>query len=408
MFKSITLLLLLTVSVAQAWKDQTLVVGYLMNWRPVPAPERVAHLTHLYMTGFFPDATLKDGTLDTTRHEDVSKINELITIGDSVGTDIMIMVGGWGNHAGFSEIVLDSNKRVKFAEQIRDYCLRYGFKGADVDWEFPEEGEFENYEKLMKELKEKFTPHNLLLTSAIGQDHYDKFTMGTWQYLDWVNIMAYDMSWARLGSSMPDNHSPHEVHIDLFNRWEAHGIPKEKLVMGVPFYARLTLNWGDAIAYDEVYRDYSPSASENIAGGYNFNGPNTIYNKANYAVAKGYGGVMVWEIEHDLEFGDTGSLHSAMIEGVEDALAGVEEVKPVTLDVNIDATTSSLVVPTQLQGLGITLNQGVLSNQGTQDIQFELVNMKGASLQGGTLHAGSTQELSRFKQGALLRVTPLN
>lgn len=36
MFKSITLLLLLTISVTQAWKDQTLVVGYLMNWRPVP------------------------------------------------------------------------------------------------------------------------------------------------------------------------------------------------------------------------------------------------------------------------------------------------------------------------------------------------------------------------------------
>lgn len=97
-----------------------------------------------------------------------------------------------------------------------------------------------------------------------------------------------------------------------------------------------------------------------------------------------------------------------MIEGVEDALAGVEEVKPVTLDVNIEATTSSLVLPSRLQGLGVTLNQGVLSNQGSQDIQFELINMKGASLQGGTLRAGSTQELSSFKQGALLRVTPIN
>ena len=50
----------------------------------------------------------------------------------------------------------------------------------DFDWEFPANNEFANYEEMMKVVRAEFDKTGLLLTSAIGQAHYNKFTAGTW------------------------------------------------------------------------------------------------------------------------------------------------------------------------------------------------------------------------------------
>jgi len=64
-------------------------------------------------------------------------------------------------------------------------------------------------------------------------------------------------------------------------------------------------------------KDYGPiSKSENEAGGYNFNGPNTIKAKTEYSIGNNFGGVMIWEIGQDVNFNDSLSLLKAIYEGV--------------------------------------------------------------------------------------------
>lgn len=335
-------ILMLAISASTfAWKDKVKAVGYLMEWRGSPSQERVDGLSHLIITGFKLDAVALDGTLDTTKHVDNTKIKNLVAMGAAGDTKIMMMLGGWGSDAGFSEAAATPAARQKLATQLANYCVGNGLAGVDFDWEFPANNEFQNYEEMMKVTREEFDKHGLLLTSAIGQSHHSKFTQGTWQYLDFVNVMAYDMNWASSGSNMRDNHSPAEMHIEYYPIWENAGVPKEKIVMGMPFYARQTNDWGVAKGYSEIFNSYSPLASDNIAGGFNFNGPNTIYNKSAFSAANGYGGVMIWEIEHDLEAGHESGLQTAMLKGIADGLAGTDVVKEVTSDVKMGGTSSS-------------------------------------------------------------------
>lgn len=365
-----------------------------MEWRNViPEKERLEQMTHLIFTGYFPDSTLADGTLNTDRHTDTTFIRNLVARADSTDTKVMIMLGGWGNGAGFSAVVADSAKRVKFAQEVADYCNQYGFAGADMDWEFPSAGEFDDYELMMKEFRTEFDKTGLTLTAAIGQNHYDKYTTKTWEYIDWVNVMAYDLYWATAGKTMADNHAPVSVHTDYYAHWEAAGLSKDQIVMGLPFYGRLTTNWGDAKSYEEIYNASAPSHDHNLADGYNYNGPNTIYNKTQFAVANGYGGVMVWEILHDLDYGHADGLHTALIQGVTEGLAGTSVEREVTYDVKIDNRTSLIqIVPKNIQA--IIIEDDLMKNLSQESSSYKIVDLKGQILAQGVLAPGEERALN--------------
>lgn len=52
---------------------------------------------------------------------------------------------------------------------------KFGFDGLDVDWEYPNRGDtvygkkdIENFNQLLKELREEFDKHGLILTAAVS------------------------------------------------------------------------------------------------------------------------------------------------------------------------------------------------------------------------------------------------
>lgn len=67
--------------------------------------------------------------------------------------------------------------RKNFITSALQMVLKHGFDGFDVDWEYPNrkdtvngEADIDNFTTLLKELREAFNPHGLLITAAVSAD----------------------------------------------------------------------------------------------------------------------------------------------------------------------------------------------------------------------------------------------
>lgn len=178
----------------------------------------------------------------------------------------LISVGGWTWSNNFSDVALTDASRSKFADSAVRFVREYGFDGVDVDWEYPVEGglvdgrpeDKQNFTLLLKKMKEKLDDagkedgKDYLLTIATGAN--PKYVQNTeldkvQAQLDWINIMTYDFhgGWDKVSGNNaplyfdPDDPSsaPETSNVDA--AVEGHlkaGVPKEKLVLGLPFYGR--------------------------------------------------------------------------------------------------------------------------------------------------------------------------
>ena len=199
----------------------------------------------------------------------------------------MIAIGGWNEGVKkYSQMASSKSNRMEFIESVIAFLDQYGFDGLDVDWEYPGDTErgggwsdTENYASLLEELREAFNGKNWLLTAAVPAPKsridpgYDVKRIA--KVLDFINVMTYDLhgTW----DGFADHHAPlyareHDWHpyntltVDFaMNYWHQKGAPKDKLIMGVPFYGRSFL-LQDA-------SKYQPGQSAKSTGG--FKGPYT-------------------------------------------------------------------------------------------------------------------------------------
>ena len=175
----------------------------------------------------------------------------------------MISVGGWTWSKNFSDAVLTTESREKFANSAIDFMLKHKIDGIDLDWEYPgmvgdgnvyRKEDKENFTAILKLLREKLdrisTPENdYLLTIASGaiQEYLDNTNMReAHKYLDFINIMTYDFqagggktghNASLTASSFDDSGNPRSAE-KAVNEHISAGIPVEKIVLGVPFYGR--------------------------------------------------------------------------------------------------------------------------------------------------------------------------
>lgn len=155
----------------------------------------------------------------------------------NAGTKVLVSIGGWG--AGlFCEASSNEENREAFAAECADLIRQFNLDGLDIDWEFPgmaSEGvnACEHCQADYVLLCEEIRRHvgDKLLTAAMGSDHWNRLdNVRLNKVFDLVNVMTYDMN-TSAHSSMTYTHN-------AMSGWETHGIDREKLVLGVPFYAR--------------------------------------------------------------------------------------------------------------------------------------------------------------------------
>ncbi len=212
----------------------------------------------------------------------------------------------------FSYAVLNPNQRTVIVTQGLSLMNEYGFDGIDVDFEGwsnsiggTDAEKAKGLNSLWKQFREKL-PVNYTLSAALSMIQLEKglYTSEMLKMLDYCNIMSYDKTgpW----SSKPGSHSPYDYFTKGVELVLARGIPKEKILPGIPFYGmkfksatstegayqmswkNIVLNYPKAIYNNEILEDFLY-----------YDGPPKVKKKAQYIINQNIGGAMIWELTQD-------------------------------------------------------------------------------------------------------------
>ncbi|KAG4273145.1 chitinase [Fusarium proliferatum] len=175
--------------------------------------------------------------------------------------DVWIAVGGWAmNDPGkyrtvFSDLAKSEKKQDAFFDSLITFLQRYDFDGVDLDWEYPvaeDRGgvaeDFENYVNLLARLRKRLNSsgrkYGLTLTLPASYWYLKGFDIVNMEkYLDWFNIMTYDIHgiWDENIESLGPYAHAHtnltEIQQGLELLWR-NNINPERVVMGLGFYGR--------------------------------------------------------------------------------------------------------------------------------------------------------------------------
>ncbi|KAF2397092.1 glycoside hydrolase [Trichodelitschia bisporula] len=239
-------------------------IGYYQGWnvrkrkcdRVYPRDINTDGLTHLYFSFlYFDPVTFEVKPMDPYDEQLYPSFTKLKKPGV---LQTWIAIGGWEfNDDGptkwaFSDMVSSAANRQKFISSLLLFMYKWGFEGADIDWEYPGEAkrggrksDTINFVLLMKEMRQAFgTKFGLSLALAPDYWYLRYFKPGELQhYVDHMGFMAYDLhgSWdtdvKALGSEIRPQADWTEINKNLMPLWYD-GVDPKKINLGIPYYGR--------------------------------------------------------------------------------------------------------------------------------------------------------------------------
>lgn len=237
-------------------------------------------------------------------------------------TSILVSIGGAGAD-GFCEASSTAEGRMLFAKECQRLISENKLDGIDMDWEFPGlshvgikacEHCTDDFILLLSEIRSAIG--SKLLTVAVGSDHWnrvDNFAVN--RLCDLINVMTYDMN--------NTAHCAMDLTAAAIEGWHTHGIDAEKLVLGVPFYARCAnpkYEWYGYNRLMELVNDKKASLLSTKQQEYvvldnerlSIDTPLSIKKKIDYIMQNGFAGIFCWQELSDYN----GELRDAMYGGL--------------------------------------------------------------------------------------------
>ena len=294
------------------------VIAYVTSWsRVMPDPFTMTHINYAF--GHVND------TFDGVRIDNPRRLKAIAEL-KQVNPDLKVMlsVGGWGS-GRFSEMASDDQRRMSFAQDCLKVVEEFGLDGIDIDWEYPTSdmagisaspADRENFNCLMRDLRAVLGEDRLLtLASSAYAEYIDFFACE--QYLDFVNIMTYDMANAPYHhAALYESENTEGCCEGAVKAHVEAGVPIEKLVLGMPFYGRggtvmprfvdykdIKAENGMVEMWDDVAKaPYLADSEGNLVLGYDT--PKSMKIKCDYIKEKGLLGAMYWDYAGDNEAGD--------------------------------------------------------------------------------------------------------
>lgn len=217
-----------------------IVVGYVTSWSDHDVkPEYVTHINYAF--GHVQPS------FRSIRIDNAERMKAMIALKKQAPhLKVLLSIGGWGS-GNFSEMAADSENRLAFAADCRRVIDEYGLDGIDIDWEFPTSSAAEissspddtkNYTLMMRDIRQAIGTDKLLTLATVCSGDYIDFN-DIMPYVDFVNIMAYDMENPPKHNAPLYQSSKHGGWINCDKAVKAHiakGVPASKLVLGMPFY----------------------------------------------------------------------------------------------------------------------------------------------------------------------------
>lgn len=233
----------------------------------------------------------------------------------AAGKKFFLSFGGWqGDDCGYDElyekIAANPKYKKRFIDNILELVREHDLDGIDMDWEYPRIEGAQDYEDFIVELAAELDKENADLTSAVigtkskptdcgdAAAYSDKALAA----FDWINLMTYD--------DTTDNHSPYDLIDRSLAYWrDVRNIPVDKLVLGLPAYARPS--WRD---YSAVIAENTQLACQDTT---EFNGKTDYYNglpmiakKTRRALDENLAGIMLWELPLDAREPELSIVHT--------------------------------------------------------------------------------------------------
>ena len=265
----------------------------------------------------------------------------------------IVSVGGWGAD-GFSQAASTAEGRAMFVSDVLALMDKYGFRGVDIDWEYPGSSvagiqsspqDQDNYALLLQAMRagldertaQDGVPRRLCIAISGSPELIDSLDCAMiGAVVDQVNLMTYDMQQESVTSHHTALYASREgaMCADTGVRaCVAAGIPAERLMLGVAFYGHQWKLRGvenplyqsatpkNVLVYTKIAKliTKDPAAAlydEAAQAAYFYNGSvlisydseRSIAQKNAYAAQNGLMGLFAWEYGGDA----TGTLVRAM------------------------------------------------------------------------------------------------
>lgn len=302
-----------------ASQDAKVIVAYVTSWSNItPDPQYMTHINYAF--GHVSESFNGVGIANENR------LREIITLKtQKPELKVMLSIGGWGS-GRFSEMAASDEYRRAFAKDCQRVVKEFNLDGIDIDWEYPTSAaakisaspdDTKNFTLLMRDIRKEIGKKKLLTLATVASAEYIDFK-AILPYIDFVNIMSYDMG------NAPKHHAA--LYSSENSGWmtadaavEAHlkaGVPPSKLTMGVPFYGRGGDKYpnfqdynkvGATAEFEERWDDTAKVpylADKDGALVFGFENPRSLAIKCQYILDKGLLGGMYWDYAGDNPQGD--------------------------------------------------------------------------------------------------------
>ena len=345
--------LMLSAGTAAAQSGRWL-TGYYPAYRQFEMPPSAFDASVFTHIVHWPVIPLPDGTLDADRFGLTAEHSaDVIARAHAVGTKVLLGVGGdasVGANAAF-QTAAAAPQRAGFVSRIANLAISRGYDGVDINWEGIRSQDGGNFVALIDELRSALGTRTLTIVPT-NDDAYPGLAAAVRGAVDQINLQTYVLSgpypgWVTWfnspifngGAVFPSTGGPLPSIDAIVNRFVAAGTPAAELALGVQldgfFWAggtgtdtggvtRPRQEWSSApdvwvetwaetkrdtkadLGFSKIFdeaalvpfktRDLSGSVDDRFVS---FENRKSIRRKAEYAAAKGLGGIFLFEISGD-------------------------------------------------------------------------------------------------------------
>ena len=316
-----------------AQPQSPIIVGYILNFNMsdpgdvtyLRAPD-IINLFHLYPT--------ETGEWQVTPNivEKHNRLREILR----PEQEIFVVVGGGGFPSTPTHLMgNDPVLREAYADALVKFAHEQNFDGIDMDWEtnwgaspvqrVPHDG----YVDLMTRIRNKMNAlpantHLKKLSCALdgNQPESRELAAAVAHLVDIFNVMVYD-AYGTQEEGYP--HAPMRMFTAALENFAAAGVPKNKIMGGVPFYGSdRSVRPARGGNYRRLYNDALEAGtpltpSMDSFNGVAFNGVDKIREKTEYIIKNGFGGLQIWELTHDIPYDNEMSLLRTMRKTIDEA-----------------------------------------------------------------------------------------